>query len=368
MNSTKRNIRILVVAGVRPQYIKLAALKKIVDNFNKNSNVKIEILSLNAGQHYSDNLAGELIRELKLDFDFSLEHPHKDHMEIFCGMVLGTYNILKNNVNKIDWVLVFGDSNPAMAGAIAAAKNDFPIIHIDAGSSLGTVRTQEVLNGKVVDQLANVYFSRSKSAVSQLTRAGITNNVFWTGDVLRDFITEYAKLLPDSYEGYAPGSYILATMHRQENLVSDELVRNCLMALNSFGKKVLFLTHPRTRQKAEELGLLNLNNIEYLPPINYGQTISAMKGSAFIVTDSGGIPGEAYYLGKRCLLRSDMDYWPGLTAAGIHKLVGATKENVDDGLRWIAEALKNNSYPTAEDLDNPDGYNKAFEYICEITI
>jgi UDP-N-acetylglucosamine 2-epimerase len=339
----------------------------LIKLFNQKNQTKIRLISLNAGQHYDDRLSGLFVKEFKLNFDITISHRVKKPIDILCGMISGIANSLEDQSNPIDWVLVFGDSNPALAGSVAAAKREVPIIHVDAGSSLGEARTQEVLNARVIDQLSSVFFCRSKTGIQALQTSGINENVFWTGDIVRDFLSDFAQNIPESYGKYKPGEYVLASLHRQENLTSDDLITNYLNTLNNYGKKVLFLTHPRTYQKVNALGLLELSNIEYLPPLSYTQTISAMKGAHFIVTDSGGIPGEAYYLRKRCLLRFDMDYWPGLTEPGIHKIVGRSRHNLLDGLNWIDDKIQHEEYPNAPDLDNADGFEHAFREIIKIT-
>jgi UDP-GlcNAc3NAcA epimerase len=355
------SIRVVVVAGIRPHFVKLAAIRSAIAEYNRDSKSQINPLYLNTGQHYDDQLAGAFIRELDLRFDITLKHHTRRPIALLSSMITGVYDALQSLESKADYVIAIGDANTTLAAAIAAAKSGHPIVHIEAGTALLDAQTQEAINGRVVSQLSTLHFCASRQAVERLAKIGISKNVFLTGDITRDFVIAYSRSLPSGYASYEVGEYVLVTIHRQENLDSEDTMTNLLTTLSNHETKVLFVAHPRTHRRLCELNLLELGNIEYVPALPYGQMLSAVKGCSFIVTDSGGLQREAYYLRKRCLLRLDVEFWPSLTQAGVHRLVGRDQESIEAGLEWMRAALAAQYYDRADELDGTASIRDALE-------
>jgi UDP-GlcNAc3NAcA epimerase len=361
------HITIVAIGGIRPHFVKLAALRRIIAKFNERSETRIDVVYINTGQHYDDELAGALIRELDLRFDLTLTHSNRKPIHILCNMIMGICEILEELEEEPDWVMVIGDANTSLAGAIAATKSKYPVIHVEAGTALGNVQSPEVINGKVIEQLATVYFCASKLAIDRLKAVGVSDNIFLVGDITRSFVIEYSRSLPCGYGSYPPGEYVLVTMHREENLGSEETMRNILEVMSDYHKKVLFVTHPRTRQRLQKLNLLGLRNIEYLPALPYGQMLSTIKGCSFLITDSGGLQREAYHLKKRCLVRSDVEFWPSLTQAGIHRLIGTDEGGIREGLEWMELTLASGEYGNVDDLDDDTGIEDALHSLVRLS-
>lgn len=362
-----RPINVVIVCGVRPHFVKCAALQRAIGEYNSHAEVKIDAKYLNAGQHYNDELAGSLISELGLQFDCTLSHDNKNPLHIFGNMIIGIGGYLANLRPKADWVVVFGDANVAAAAALAAVKTNNAIAHFEAGTALHDIKTVEVINGKILASISEVHFCSSDLAAESLRKVGIRNKIFVIGDVARDFVIDSSNSIMGGYDGLDPGTYILLTMHHEENLESALVLRNVLEVLNGCGYKVVFVIHPRTKKRLEEFDLLNFSNILYAPPQSYKQMLAAIKGCKFLVTDSGGLQRESYYLRKRCLIRLDVDYWPSLTQAGVHKRIGIDKASILEGMRWIESVNVSGVYPQVQTLDHTKGAQEALTILARIT-
>lgn len=344
-------INIVVIAGVRPQFTKIAALQLAIAKFNKSANTKIQPVYINTGQHYDPELAQSFIDEQNIRFDFQLSHSNKHPIHILGSMIIGVYQILDNLDSPTDWVIVNGDATTALAGALAAARKKIPVVHVEAGMRSGNLIEPEEINRRMIDHISSLHVCTSRAAVENLKNEGIINTVFWPGDLTFEFIEEYAKRLPAGIEPYPVGEYIIATLHKDDNISSDETLSNFVFALSSHNRPVIFITHPRTRKRLIELNLLNVHGVSFLNSLPYNKMLSALKGCAFVVTDSGGLHREAYYFRRRCLVRRDSGGWSKLIALGIHKRIGRKFEDIINGLEWIEAAIQEGEYHHNDDDD-----------------
>jgi UDP-GlcNAc3NAcA epimerase len=330
---------IVAVAGVRPQFIKLAALQQSLSSFNDTAESAILSRCINSGQHYDDGLSSSLIHELGIQFDYTLSYVDHDPIHMLGAMIVGIYETLDKLDPLPNWVIVFGDATTTMVAAIAASRKGIPVVHVEAGVRSGDLTSAEEIHRRVVSHIASVHFCASSEGVRNLEAENLSTNVFWTGDLGYDFFMEYAAnqpygLAPDYNEGY-----ILVTLHKPTNLRSAETLQNLLQVLSDYPRKVVFAMHPRCQKRLVELGLHKTEGIKFLPALPYGKMISAIKGCSFLVTDSGGLQREAMYLGKRCLVRRDSLGWSNLVTSGINHLIGTDKPSIRAGLNWIEEVL-----------------------------
>ncbi len=364
-----KNINVVVVSGVRPQFTRTAALIAAFTKFNRLSKIKINPILINSSQHYDDDLAKNQIDNLGIKFDYQLAHSNSDPINILGSMVSGVYNILKDLKTKPDWVIVSGDATATLSGAIAAARLNIPILHIEAGMRSGNLAEMEEINRRMVDHISSMHYCSSKIAVENLKREGIKDAVYWFGDISAEFIQTISNQLKPGLDGFLLNEYILVTLHKPENIFSEETLRNILFTLSKQHRPVVFFPHPRTRQILEEKDLLNINGISYVQPLPYTKMLAAMKGCAFLVTDSGGLHKEAYYLRKRCLVRRDVGGWTALIDAGIHRRIGRTVEDIKLGLEWIELAIGQGEYPGLDndDLFRPNASFDALETLVKIT-
>lgn len=360
------NIRVLFVAGVRPQYIKLAAVQWSLEKFNAKSPRKINPVYLDTAQHYDKSLSNEVIADLGIKIDKRLYHPTNEPIEMLGSMITGMYNYIKNS-QKLDLVVVNGDATSALVGAIAGTRSQLPVAHIEAGMRSYDLREPEEANRRMIDHISSLHLCNSKVALKNLAQEGITKTALWIGDITHEFITAYSTTLPDSLHSYQPGEYILISIHRPVNLNSDETLQNLISTLSNWKKKSVFLLHPRTRNRLQELNLLNVSNIEFIEAIPYSKMISAMKGCAYIVTDSGGTHREAYHLKKRCLVRRDSGGWLGLIDNGIHRRIGTSRQEILAGLEWAEDKLLKGPYEylVDDDLIRKDATEFTFNQFIE---
>jgi len=181
-----------------------------------------------------------------------------------------------------------------------------------------------------------------------------------------DFFTEFASHQPSGIEGFSQGEYILVTIHKLVNINSDEVLKNLTKLLSSYPRDVVFILHPRCQERLKELGLLTTTGVKFYPAFSYGKMISAMKGCAFIITDSGGLQREASYLKKRCLVRRETLGWSGLISAGINRLVGRDLDSINEGLLWAEKKLKEGEYDNFEDFIREDSCGFALNKLVDI--
>lgn len=356
-------LHVLVVAGVRPQYIKCASLQMAISQFNAQSSLKIMARYINSGQHYDDRLSGSFIRDFDIKFDFSITHSTQIPGYIFGNSIAQISSYIYSIDIKPDWVIVFGDANSTLAGALAAKKSGIPVAHFEAGTAIQDIKTPEILNGHLMSEIAEVHFCSTSQALENLAKRGIINNVYIVGDIARDFVIEESKGCPDAYYSYIPGSYILITLHREENLNSP---LRLVELVNSLSKnyKVVFVLHPRTKKLLESEGLLGNLQVHYVDSLSYREMLSAIKGSRFLVTDSGGLQREAYYLGKRCLVFSNVKFWPVLLEKGVHRQVDLS--DLEVAVAWVEDKILSGAYPVIDEMDINDTGFRAINHLLNI--
>jgi UDP-N-acetylglucosamine 2-epimerase len=228
---------------------------------------------------------------------------------------------------KPDLVIVRGDTNSTLAGALVASKLHIPTVHIEAGERSFDRRMPEEINRLVADQLSSAYFCVSQTAVNQLAKEGITKNVFWVGDVMLDanlanrtLAREKSTLL--SKLELAPGTFSLVTVHRAANTDDPARLSNIVKALSQVGETVIFPVHPRTRGALQKLDVQFGDNVRLIEPVGYYDMMVLEENARIIATDSGGVQREAYFWGKPCLTLRDETEWTETVQVGWNKLVG----------------------------------------------
>jgi len=364
----KDNIYLAVIVGIRSQFMKLVSLQKSIHDWNRSFSPKIDATYINTGQHYDDELAGAFIKELGVDIDVDLTGSYEDlrSVSIFSSMILKLTEVIESKNQLLDWVIIFGDANTTAAGAIAVARLGIPIIHIEAGVRTGDRKSPEEINRILSDHLSSVHMVSSKIDIANLADEGIIEHVVWTGDLIGDLVLRLSGEISSGFDSNLPGEYILASLHRDENLKADHILRNLITELNSYKKKVVFITHPRTRERIDELGLNNLNNIQFVGSLSYKKTLAAINGCYFLVTDSGAFQREAYYLRKHCLVRQEHAFWSTLIDLGAHRTIGISCDEIREGFRWI-EQMVDQIYPTFEDLGDGQAGMRILKAIVDLS-
>ena len=295
-------IKIIAIIGARPQFIKHAPIELYFKD-------KCDFITIHTGQHYDENMSKVFFDELGMSAPtYLLKLGGGSHGEQTGKMLIDIEKILLDE--KPDFVLVYGDTNSTLAGALAAAKIHIPVIHIEAGLRSFNKQMPEEINRILTDNVSSILLCPTDQAIENLKSENITKNVFKSGDIMCDMIhiAKKRNLLQKS-EDYL--DYIYTTIHRPYNTDDLQRLEKVLESLNNLDKKIIFARHPRTKNLMEKHQLFDnkFANIKFIEPVSYFENLNYMYNASAIVTDSGGMQKEAYILEKKCItLRSETEW------------------------------------------------------------
>lgn len=292
---------ILSIIGARPQFIKHAPVQLELQKH-------FRALTVHTGQHYDPKMSNVFFNELKMaepDFRFDIGGSKPQGEQT--GIMMTEIEKVCNEV-KPDAMLVYGDTNSTLAGALVAAKMHIPQIHIEAGLRSFNRQMPEEINRIVADEFASLLFCPTDQAVINLAKEGISGNrVFRCGDVMCDTL----KLVESRITRLFDQPYYFATVHRPYNTDDEQRLTRILNAFNNLDKPVVFPVHPRTVGRMEAFGLYRnaFANIRFVDPVGYIDSVSYQKFADCVITDSGGMQKEAYMMQKKCVtLRSETEW------------------------------------------------------------
>ncbi|WMJ81188.1 UDP-N-acetylglucosamine 2-epimerase (non-hydrolyzing) [Clostridium sp. MB40-C1] len=318
-------MKIVTVIGTRPQFIKAAAVSR------KIKEKCIEII-VHTGQHYDNNMSKVFFEELNIPFpDYNLNVGSKNHGAQTGRMLEKVENILLNE--KPNYVLVYGDTNSTLAGALAASKLLIPVVHIEAGLRSFNKAMPEEQNRILTDHISKYAFAPTDTAVKNLFNEGIKENVFNVGDVMFDTVLYFKSLAKEKsrvLKKYAlkEEEYILATIHRAENTNSVERLKDIFEGLNESGQNIILPLHPRTEKYIKKYNIILADNIKVIEPLGYLDMIMLEDNSKKIVTDSGGVQKEAFFLSKPCITLRDETEWVETVENGWNIITGSDKDKI----------------------------------------
>ena len=303
--------KIVTVIGARPQFIKAAPVSKAFSNCSE-----IEEIIVHTGQHYDTGMSKIFFDELEIpEPDYNLDVGSGSHA-VQTGEIMKCLEkvLLKENP---DILLVYGDTNSTLAGALTAAKLHIPVAHVEAGLRSFNMKMPEEINRIVADRLSTLLFAPTNTAVGNLDKEGITDGVYKTGDVMYDVALQYKeKAYKESTIlkelNLTPKEYILTTIHRAENTDNKEKLYNIFTALNEIGKEfpIVLPLHPRTKKMLKEFDLQSfLNGLRVIDPVGFLDMINLESNARAIITDSGGIQKEAYFHRVPCVTLRDETEW-----------------------------------------------------------
>lgn len=363
----EKTIPIAIVGGVRPQFIKMAALDWAIKKYNPLSSNKFIPYYINTGQHYDDLLSSKVIRELGLHIDFSFKYSNNDPIAIMGDMFVQLSKTLDEIKPKVQWVVVMGDATTTFVGAVIGARKGYPVVHIEAGVRSGHLVSIEEMHRRIVSHISSVHFCTSRNGAKNLEKENINQNVFWSGDIAHDFILSCAKEYKDLLTAIGQ-DYIVVTLHKPTNLDTPETIKNIINVLSTYPRRSIFIAHPRTKEILVRLGITDsVGNITVLDSLPYYEMLAAIEKCAFIITDSGGLQREAYYLKKRCLVRRDSVGWTNFIDAGIHHLIDREKSDIVLGLDWAEKALRS-EYPDIDvDFIRKDSWHYALDTLAGLS-
>jgi UDP-N-acetylglucosamine 2-epimerase len=288
-----------------------------------------EIL-VHTGQHYDYLMSQKFFDELDIPIpDYNLKVGSASQSRQVAEIIVGLEEVLLKE--KPDLVIVRGDTNSTLAGALATSKLHIPLAHIEAGERSFNRSMPEEINRLVVDRLADIFFCVSQKAKQNLEAEGITEAVHWVGDVMLDALLysrpiAHAKSTILDKLQIEPKHYGLATIHRAINTDEPERLKQIMAAFNQIPEAIILPLHPRTRKVLSKIKLNLASHIQIIDPVGYLDMLTLEENARILATDSGGVQREAYYMGIPCLTLRDESEWGETVTSGWNKLVGADKQ------------------------------------------
>jgi UDP-N-acetylglucosamine 2-epimerase len=334
--------KLLSIVGVRPQFVKAAMVCAAVERYNQANPTpeRVEHLLLNTGQHYDAAMADIFFEQLPLPQpDYSLGVGSGSQGAQTAAMLEGIENVLE--ADKPDCVIVYGDTNSTLAGALAATKLHIPVAHVESGLRSFNRRMPEEVNRIAADHWSELLLCPTQTAVEQLRREGIVNNVYFTGDVMLDAVEEFLKIAERNSTvlndlGVEPKKYVLTTIHRAENTDSLERMQEIVDTLCQLRHPTIFAMHPRVRSKLDtdpvyrHLGeqLRQATHLQITPPLSYLNMLHLEANARLIMTDSGGVQKEAYFVATPCLTLRGETEWTETLKDGWNLVVGTSPARI----------------------------------------
>ncbi len=324
------SLKVVSVVGARPQLIKAAVVSEAIRKHCS------EVL-VHTGQHYDYEMSDIFFADLELP---SVDH----HLGIGSGshgwqtgsMLIALEEVLIMEAPQ--WVLVYGDTNSTLAGALAAAKLHIPLAHVEAGLRSYNPAMPEEINRIVADRLSQLLFCPSSASVQNLEKEGITDGVHRVGDVMYDAMLHYLprtkdRLSPLDRIEVSAGTYALATIHRAKNTDEPERLSAILDCLAVVEKTVVFPVHPRTKEALRSNELAIPENVHLLEPVGYLDMLMLEQGASVILTDSGGVQKEAFWLQVPCVTLRDETEWVETVETGWNEVVGVDPKRVQAAVK-----------------------------------
>ncbi len=354
-------LKILTIVGARPQFVKAAALSRALKKF------EMEEVLVHTGQHFDENMAEIFFREMEIPRPkYNLGINSLSHGAMTGRMLEETEKVLLTE--KPSAVVVFGDTNSTIAGALAASKLHIPVAHVEAGLRSFNMHMPEEINRILTDRISDFLFCPTETAVKNLHREGFGNfkcKIENVGDVMYDVAQFYSRISAEKSSlikelGLKNKPFVLATLHRQEN--TDDLGRlsAIIEALNELSRdfQIVLPLHPRTRNilEREKIRL----DFQPISPVGYFDMIELLKYCSFVISDSGGVQKEAFFFEKHCLVTRDETEWTELVDLNYNFMVGASKERI---LQQAYEVSTSNSSYREKPYGEGDAAEKIASYL-----
>ena len=336
-------MKIASVVGARPQFIKAAPVSREIRQHHE------EIL-IHTGQHYDENMSDVFFEILDIPRpNYNLGVGSGSHGRQTADMMRGLEEVLEKESPNL--LLVYGDTNSTLAGALVAAKMGIPLGHVEAGLRSFNRQMPEEVNRVVADHLSSLLFAPTETAVENLTREGITRGVHMVGDVMYDVALQSAQAARSrdilSRLGLTRGEYLLVTLHRPQNVDDRDTLSAIVEALVHAGRPVVFPVHPRTRKNLVAFDLWDRlqAKVKAIEPVDYLDFIALLMGSSKVVTDSGGVQKEAYFFGVPCVTLRDETEWIETLEDGWNALVGTETDEILHAIeKFNPEGTKSKSF------------------------
>ena len=316
-----QTLKIVTILGARPQFIKAAVVSKTLSKYDD-----IQEIIVHTGQHFDQNMSQLFFEEMHLPKPaYQFDIHGLPHGALTGRMMEKIEEVLLHE--KPDWVLVYGDTDSTLAGALAAKKLHIRVAHVEAGLRSFNEAMPEEINRILTDRISDLLFCPSETALKQLQNEGRLANgakVVMSGDVMKDAARQFAPLMrrPAST---LPDRYILCTFHRTESIDNQQILRQLLYALEQTCNTIPIVCplHPHTRKSMENIGYsIDQSPIQFIEPVGYLEMLYLLNHCTLVMTDSGGLQKEAYYMEKYCVTLRNETEWTELVGCGYNHVVG----------------------------------------------
>lgn len=324
-------MKISIILGTRPQIIKSAPVYEALSKAGLDCDI------VNTGQHYDYEMNRQFFSELKLpDPSADLGIGQGSPSEQVSGIVAGLGKLFSES--RPDLAIVPGDTNSALAAGVACSKSGLPAAHLEAGCRSGDARMAEEVNRRLLDHMSQVLMCPTSACVGNVKAERVLARVIANvGDTMYDSLLKFMPTLEmmdaASKHGLEDGSYAFMTLHRAETVDDAGTLRATMGAVGALGIPVAFSVHPRTRERIRSFGIEPSPNMRLLEPLPYVETLSLASRSKLVITDSGGLQKEAYWLGKPVLVARETTEWGEIVKAGAAFLVGSAPAGIRSGFR-----------------------------------
>lgn len=357
-------MKILTIIGARPQFIKAATVSRVIMETGG-----IDEVLVHTGQHFDSNMSDVFFKEMNIPKpNYNLGIGGGNHGEQTGQMLIKIEEVLLKE--KPNWVLVYGDTNSTLAGALAAAKLHIPLAHVEAGLRSFNKRMPEEINRILTDHVSDILFTPTLTANTNLSNDGVSKEkVYLVGDVMYDAALFYSDTAKNNSKiidevGARPKAFILATVHRAENTDNKEKLLGIFKNLDRVARKhkVLLPLHPRTKVALEKVNYnTDESNVQFIDPVGYMDMVLLEKQSKLIITDSGGVQKEAFFHRVPCLTLRNETEWVELVDNGFNKLV----TNFDLLEEEVENSIKNTVFNGEELYGKGDAANKIVKALLE---
>lgn len=339
--------KIVTIIGARPQFIKAAVVSRALRE-------KYQEILVHTGQHYDYNMSEVFFEEMDIPKpDYNLGISGGTHGKMTGEMLIAIEEVLINE--KPDAVLLYGDTNSTLAGALAAVKLHIPVIHVEAGNRLGTKDNPEEINRILTDHVSSLHLCCTESAKEFLHKEGIVDSVKVVGDPMYDAFVYYSKKVGDEQpeilkdldekDIIMPDNFYYMTCHREENAGNDKTLTEILDSMNSLPYPTIYPVHPRNRERAYQIVKQNnFDNVLLCNPVGYLMSVYLVNHCEKIVTDSGGLQREAFFAEKQCVTVFDYIVWPETMIDNRNQLAKPDKNDILNKLEKKQSINENHAF------------------------